>query len=103
MSSRSAPPRAMPERPSRPPLRQAWRHPRLWPVRWRLTAVSAVLTFLILVAFALVVGRLASNRIRGDFDTELTESAQAGAGQEPHIVPNPGPNFHSERDPTPGR
>ena len=33
--------------------------PKRWPVRWRLAAVSAVLTFLILVAFALVVGRLA--------------------------------------------
>ena len=32
--------------------------PKRWPVRWRLASVSAVLTFLILVIFALVVGRL---------------------------------------------
>jgi len=71
----------MPERPKRPPLRQAWRHPRLWPVRWRLAAVSAVLTFLILVVFAVVVGRLTSNRIQHDFDAELTDAAGSIAGQ----------------------
>src|SRR4051794_30098829 len=83
MSSRSAPPRAMPERPSRPPLRQAWRHPRLWPVRWRLAAVSAVLTFLILVSFSLVVGRLTASRIQHDFESELTDAAEAVAAQVP--------------------
>ena len=35
--------------------------PRRWPVRWRLAGVSAGLTLLILVAFALVVGRLATD------------------------------------------
>jgi two-component system OmpR family sensor kinase len=45
--------------------------PKRWPVRWRLAAVSAVLTFLILVAFALVVGRLTQNRLEADFDDEL--------------------------------
>ncbi len=71
----------MPEKPGRPTLREAWRRPRLWPVRWRLTAVSAVLTFLILVVFAVVVGRLASSRIHSDFDNELVESANGVAGQ----------------------
>jgi hypothetical protein len=41
--------------------------PKRWPVRWRLAAVSAVLTFLILVIFALVVGRLTSTRLEADF------------------------------------
>jgi signal transduction histidine kinase len=45
--------------------------PKRWPVRWRLAAVSAVLTFLILVAFALVVGRLTQNRLEANFDDEL--------------------------------
>jgi signal transduction histidine kinase len=49
--------------------------PTRWPVRWRLTFVSAGLTFVILVAFALAVGRLASNRITGDFREELQASA----------------------------
>jgi signal transduction histidine kinase len=49
-----------------------WHRPWLWPVRWRLTAVSATLTFLILITFAVVVGNLATSRIRGDFDEEVT-------------------------------
>ncbi len=71
----------MPDPPDRAPLKETWNHPRLWPVRWRLTAVSAILTFLILVTFAIVVGRLASSRIQHDFDNELVESAQGVATQ----------------------
>src|SRR3954449_12625357 len=48
--------------------------PKRWPVRWRLAAVSAILTFLILVIFALVVGRLTSNRLQSDFDDELRDA-----------------------------
>ncbi len=54
--------------------------PRRWPVRWRLAAVSATLTLIILVAFAAVVGRLTSNRLQTNFDNELRDnSAQAAA------------------------
>src|SRR3954463_4268917 len=49
--------------------------PKRWPVRWRLAAVSAGLTFLILVIFALVVGRLTSNRLHTNFDDELRDAA----------------------------
>ncbi len=48
--------------------------PKRWPVRWRLAAVSAVMTFLILVMFALVVGRLTSSRLHGNFDDELRDA-----------------------------
>src|SRR3954453_3894554 len=48
--------------------------PKRWPVRWGLAAVSAVLTFLILVIFALVVGRLTSNRLQSDFNDELRDA-----------------------------
>src|SRR5437763_8456735 len=72
--------------PGRTPAHPIW-HPRRWPLRWRLTAVLAGLTCLILVVFALVVGRLASNRLHGDFDNELTAGAQAVAAQVP---PAPG-------------
>jgi signal transduction histidine kinase len=44
---------------------------RRWPVRWRLAGVSAGLTLLILVVFALVVGRLATDRVKDDFRQEL--------------------------------
>jgi two-component system OmpR family sensor kinase len=48
---------------------------RRWPVRWRLAGVSAGLTLLILVVFALVVGRLATDRVKDDFHQELTSVA----------------------------
>jgi two-component system, OmpR family, sensor kinase len=50
-------------------------HPRRWPVRWRIASVSAVLTLLILLVFALVVGRLTTNRIRSDFRADLQSTA----------------------------
>jgi two-component system OmpR family sensor kinase len=49
--------------------------PRRWPVRWRIAAVSAGLTLLILVIFAVVVGRLASDRLTSDFEDELIATA----------------------------
>src|SRR3954451_13694699 len=66
--------------PRRTPAHPIW-HPHRWPLRWRLTAVLAGLTCLILVGFSLVVGRLASNRLHSDFDNELTAGAQAVAAQ----------------------
>ena len=51
--------------------------PSRWPVTWRLAAVSAALTFLILVVFALIVGRLFADRLTDDFNDELKTSASA--------------------------
>jgi len=51
------------------------RHPRGWPLRWRLAAVSAGLTMVILVVFAIVIGRLAQDRIRDDFEEDLQNAA----------------------------
>jgi two-component system, OmpR family, sensor kinase len=56
--------------------------PKRWPIRWRLAAVTAVLTFLILVIFALVIGRLTSNRLEGNFNDELRD----GATQTAHAL-----------------
>jgi len=55
--------------------------PKRWPIRWRLAAVSAVLTFVILVIFALVVGRLTSNRLESNFNSELQDDAARLASQ----------------------
>jgi two-component system OmpR family sensor kinase len=41
------------------------------PVRWRLALTSSALTFVILCAFAVVVGQLTAGRIRSDFNNEL--------------------------------
>ena len=49
--------------------------PKRWPVRWRLAAVSATLTLVILVVFAVVVGRLVSHRLQSDFNEELHDTA----------------------------
>ena len=61
----------MPEGARRPALLL----PSRWPVRWRLAAVSAGLTFAILLVFATVVGRLAENRLEDDFRSELDARA----------------------------
>ena len=53
-------------------MRSLFRH---WPVRWRIAGVSAGLTLLILVCFALLVGRLATERLQSDFRDELQSTA----------------------------
>lgn len=49
---------------------RAW--PFRWPIRWKLAAVSAGLTFVILVAFGVVVGQLTTQQLRDNYavDTE---------------------------------
>ncbi|HLM49204.1 MAG TPA: HAMP domain-containing sensor histidine kinase [Solirubrobacteraceae bacterium] len=44
-------------------------------MRWRLAGGSAVLTVLILLAFAVVIGTLTTGRIRGDFNDETRRAA----------------------------
>jgi two-component system OmpR family sensor kinase len=65
--------------------------PRGWPVRWRLAAVSATLTLVILLGFALVVGRLTANKLEGDFRDDLRSTAgELAAGAEVVRGPTPG-------------
>jgi two-component system, OmpR family, sensor kinase len=49
------------------------------PVRWRIAVTTAGLTFLILVVFALVLGNLVGDRMRNDFEKELSATAEAVA------------------------
>ncbi|MBJ7329498.1 MAG: HAMP domain-containing histidine kinase [Solirubrobacteraceae bacterium] len=49
--------------------------PRRWPIRWRLAGGSALLTFVILCAFAVAVGTLTTQRIRNDFDRQVEDAA----------------------------
>jgi two-component system, OmpR family, sensor kinase len=46
------------------------------PIRVRLAGVSALLTFVILCAFALAIGSLTVRRIRTDFDREVQDTAE---------------------------
>ncbi len=56
-------------------------HPRSWPVRWRLAAVSSGLTLVILVLFGGLIGQIATQRIRDDFNSEVHSAAQILAGE----------------------
>ncbi len=55
--------------------------PGNWPVRWRLAAVSAGLTLAILVLFGVIVGNLAAQRVRDDFNSEMTGAVATLASQ----------------------
>jgi two-component system, OmpR family, sensor kinase len=61
------------------PRRLAW--PERIPVRWRIAATCAGLTFLILIIFAGVLGNLVGDRVRDDFNDELRAGAGALAGE----------------------
>jgi signal transduction histidine kinase len=55
--------------------------PRSWPVRWRLALVSSGLTLIILLLFGGLIGKIATERIRDDFNGEVSSAAQILAGQ----------------------
>ncbi len=55
--------------------------PGSWPVRWRLAAVSAGLTLAILVLFGAIIGNLAAQRIRDDFNREMKGAVSTLASQ----------------------
>ena len=55
--------------------------PSTWPVRWQVAAVSAGLTLIILLVFGTVIGQVASNRIRDDFNRQVSSAAQTLAAE----------------------
>jgi two-component system, OmpR family, sensor kinase len=55
--------------------------PKSWPVRWRLALVSAGLTLIILLLFGGLIGKIATERIRDDFNGEVRSGAKILAGQ----------------------
>jgi signal transduction histidine kinase len=55
--------------------------PGNWPVRWRIAAVSAGLTLGILVLFGAIVGNLAAQRVRDDFNREMSGAVKTLASQ----------------------
>jgi two-component system, OmpR family, sensor kinase len=59
--------------------------PGNWPVRWRLAAVSAGLTLAILVLFGVIIGNLAAQRVRDDFNREV-KGALASLASQVQIV-----------------
>ncbi len=62
-------------------------HPRSWPVRWRLASVSAGLTLVILLLFGGAIGKIATERIRSDFNNEVRSAVQILAGEIRVVYP----------------
>lgn len=57
------------------PIKRATRVLQRVPVRWRLASVSATMTLLILLAFAIFVGQLTAGKMRQDFAVRLDVAA----------------------------
>jgi two-component system OmpR family sensor kinase len=64
-----------------PVARRRLLRPGSWPLRWRLAAVSAGLTLVILMLFGAVIGGVATQRIRDDFNSEVRSAVQILAGE----------------------
>ncbi|HEY0515801.1 MAG TPA: HAMP domain-containing sensor histidine kinase [Solirubrobacteraceae bacterium] len=58
------------------------------PIRVRLAGVSALLTFVILLAFALAIGSLTVHRIRSDFNRQVASTAE-GLPAQMHVTFGP--------------
>ncbi|HEX8959490.1 MAG TPA: histidine kinase dimerization/phospho-acceptor domain-containing protein, partial [Solirubrobacterales bacterium] len=52
-----------------------------WPVRWRIAATSAGLTLAILLIFGGIIGKVATERIRSDFNREVKSAVTTLASQ----------------------
>ena len=61
--------------------------PKSWPVRWRLALVSSGLTLAILVLFGGLIGKIATERIRDDFNGEVSSAVKILAGADPGRLP----------------
>ncbi|HMI80680.1 MAG TPA: hypothetical protein VK480_02715, partial [Solirubrobacterales bacterium] len=61
--------------------------PRSWPVRWRLALVSSGLTLAILLLFGGLIGKIATDRIRDDFDSEVRSAVQILASEFSIVYP----------------
>jgi two-component system OmpR family sensor kinase len=79
------------KRAIRATMRRRGLRPSTWPVRWRIAATSAGLTLAILLIFGAVIGNLAAERIRGDFNRELKEAVTTLASQEQVTETSQGP------------
>lgn len=61
-------------------IRSSHRWPSRWPIRWKLAAVSAGLTFFILIAFGLAVGQLTTGQLRDNYAAETTAKGEELVG-----------------------
>jgi two-component system, OmpR family, sensor kinase len=71
---------------------------RTIPVRWRLAGGSAVLTFVILAAFATVVGVLTEGQVRRGFDEQVRSAVERLAAQINPVYDQPTNQLDCTRD-----
>jgi len=57
-------------------LRRSRKWPPHWPIQWKLAAVSAGITFSILVVFGLVVGQITSKQLRDNYTADTEAKAR---------------------------
>ncbi len=56
-------------------MRRSRKWPPHWPIQWKLAAVSAGITFVILVAFGFAVGQITTNQLRDNYAADTTAKA----------------------------
>ncbi|HNC05521.1 MAG TPA: HAMP domain-containing sensor histidine kinase [Solirubrobacterales bacterium] len=69
-------------------MRRSRKWPPHWPIQWKLAAVSAGITFVILVAFGLAVGQITTNQLRDNYaaDTEAKANELAAEIRRRNLV-----------------
>lgn len=62
-------------------MRRSRKWPPHWPIQWKLAAVSAGITFVILVAFGFAVGQITTNQLRENFTADTEAKANELAAE----------------------
>jgi signal transduction histidine kinase len=57
-------------------MRRSRKWPPHWPIQWKLAAVSAGITFVILIAFGFAVGQITTNQLRDNYEADTKAKAE---------------------------
>jgi len=57
-------------------VRESRKWPPHWPIQWKLAAVSAGITFVILIAFGFAVGQITTNQLRDNYEADTNAKAK---------------------------
>jgi len=80
-------------------LRASRRWPSRWPIRWKLAAVSSGLTFVILVAFGVVVGQLTTEQLRNNYAADTEAAANKLVSEVRNVTVTPAYSLANEIKP----
>ncbi|MBN8869536.1 MAG: HAMP domain-containing protein [Solirubrobacterales bacterium] len=69
-------------------MRRSRKWPPHWPIQWKLAAVSAGITFVILVAFGFAVGQITTNQLKDNYaaDTEAKVNELAAEIRDKNLI-----------------